>query len=130
MDDTFYGTHVVLQRGEVTKHPCEGLLDADGMSEHDTDLRRGDGEPGGDGEGGYDQSEENTEDIDPDTQPTLIRDCQPISSGARWSAPCAHLIEEEINLFSIFIRSWFSFRNRSVSPYARMVARPASDSEK
>ena len=48
------------------------------MTERDTDLRGGDGESGGDGEDRYGQSEEDTEHIDPDSQPTGIHECQPI----------------------------------------------------
>jgi len=50
-------------------------LDGDDVAECHTGLRRRDGEPGGDGKDGDGESEEETEYLDPDTYPTLVRDC-------------------------------------------------------
>jgi hypothetical protein len=58
MDDTLDRVHVVLQFGDLTNHPSEGLLDADDVTERDTGLGRGDGKPAGDGKNGNDESEE------------------------------------------------------------------------
>ena len=88
MDDALDGVHVILQFGDLTNEESEGLLDADDVTERDAGLGRGDGEPGGDGEDGNDEGEEDTEHIDSDAQPTLIRDCQPVSPETERSEPC------------------------------------------
>jgi hypothetical protein len=56
-------------------------LGADYVAEREAGLSGGDGEAGGDGENGDDEGEKETEHVDSDTQPTLVRDCQPVSPG-------------------------------------------------
>jgi hypothetical protein len=87
VDDSLDRVHVVLQFGDLTNQPSERLLGADYVAESETGLSRGDGEAGGDGEDGDDEGEEETEHVDPDTQPTLIRDCQPVCPGTEKSVP-------------------------------------------
>ena len=79
MHDALDGIHVVLQLSDLTNEESEGLLNADYVAERDAGLGGGDGEPGDDGEDGDDKSEKKSERIYSQTQPTLVRDSQPVS---------------------------------------------------
>ena len=94
VEDTFDRVHIVLQFGDLTNQEPEGLLNADYVTERDAGLGRGDGEPGGDSEDGDDESEKKAEQIHSHTQPTLIRDRQPVSPGMQESASFTRAVEE------------------------------------
>ena len=130
VDDMLDWVHVVLQFGDLTNQPSERLLGADYVAEREAGLSGGDGEAGGDGENGDDEGEEETEHVDSNTQSTLVRDSQPVSPGTERSVlrmPSDGGANKPV--FDVH-PPLALLPDRSVSPYARIVARPARDSEK
>lgn len=76
--DPLDAIEIVLDLGNLADEPAERLLDADDVTEYDTRLRGGDGEPRPNGEEGDNESEKDTHQVQPDPKPALIRDRQPV----------------------------------------------------
>ena len=65
--------HVVLDLSALTNHPTEGLLDTDDIRQCHTSLGWGNGETGGNRKDCNDECQDDTQEVQTNTEPSLHR---------------------------------------------------------
>ena len=78
--DALDTVEVVLNLCSLSHQPSECLLHTDDIAQHNTHLRGRDAVARGDGKNRHHEGEQDTQKVESDTEPSLVRDGQPVSA--------------------------------------------------
>lgn len=81
--NSLYTVHVVLNFRSLPDKPPECLLNANDVGQRDTGLRGRDAEPRANGQDRDDECQDDTQEVQPDSKPSLIRHSKPVCPAER-----------------------------------------------